>query len=659
MEQVFLTILNMSITASWLVLAVIVLRFLLRKMPKSLVVVMWALVGIRLIFPFAVESELSLIPRMGNISNRILSSEYFSEKSGSNVEKEPSEGYSENLNTGVHTGTNSEQSTMANPVHGTNTKVDTENKISETKNFGKKMVSIGSGVWMIGLFVMCAYGVITYLRLYRKVSISLNYQKNSYLCDNIETPFILGIISPRIYIPSGTDQEQMMYVIEHERAHLQRKDHWWKPIGFVLLAVHWFNPIIWAAYILLCRDIELACDEKVIKNMNNQDKKGYSEALLACSVQRRMILACPLAFGEVGVKERVRKVKNYKKPTFLIIVVSVVVCIALMVGFLTNPKEDEGSVNGDYNLNKESILDSEELVFENSSVEMLNLPTEPEKKVNWGLTLSVENATPTGLTLVYNHVKENFKGKLKMGDDFHLCVKENGIWKNVEYKYTNSHGNSVDYEIPTNQESRQEVAWSDLYGELEPGVYKIGKKVDMQWTEDYHWQSAYFFAEFSIYTDKPSIMVEAELVPYPVEEHLIYAKAYYPDIKEKNAVPMYIIESLDFLEFFKTFFADYLNVDEDENIPSFEEATANMDEAYFEDYTLFVLYIRSNSSSWEYGVTNIEKTSNLTNLIKIHVGQTNHPQTLVSGDVGRMVLVPIGKNMARLRDCGGYSDNYY
>ena len=830
MEQVFLAILNMSIMASWLALAVIILRFFLKKVPKSFVVVMWALVGIRLVCPFFVESELSLLPRFGTISSAVFDSEDFTEgngttsefggnqeipnrpsantqigdisNSGSNAEKVPSQNPGSS-NTGTQAGVNSGQSNIIKPVQGTNTNTDVgeQGNISPKESFLKKFVPIGSGIWLAGMLIMFAYSIITYLRLHHKVSISLCTEKAVYLCDEIDTPFVLGIIRPRIYVPSGMETEQIRYVIEHERAHLQRKDHWWKPIGFTLLAIHWFNPVMWLAYILLCRDIELACDEKVIKNMNNLDKKGYSETLLACSIPRRMILVCPLAFGEVGVKERVKFMKQYKKPAFWILVVGVVACVVLAVGFLTNPKEEikhfrvmyndkiyekvdekipvhsyiyvgeiasvteeetpdknfqsteelvgyriyetfgtsdyvfvkkdgayitckdisvteessfdneeiseeeltsienyivdylEGYVPSENEalndlvatvpdhqvyldatqnkvsvtvikcteekmaLFKEYILDSQAVVFENYSVEMFNLPTTQEKNVDWGLTLSVENVTSTGLTLVYQHAKDDFQGELLTGGRYHLCVKENGIWKNVEYIDVLA-WTDMGYGISTNKETRQEVNWSFSYGNLQPGEYKIGKEVDMKKSESSEWESAYFFAEFSVYTDKPSITVEAELVPYPLESHPIYQNGFYAEITEENATPIYKIENIEVLEVLKeVLFANSLNLDEDENVSSFEEATANMDEAYFEEYTLFVLYIRSNSRSWEYGVTNIEEVGTL---LKIEVSQINHPETLEEGDVGRMILVSLDKEMVALpKNFSGYFCNKY
>ena len=198
-------------------------------------------------------------------------------------------------------------------------------------------LEIGTAVWCLGITALLGYGFFSTLQLKCQVAASLETEHRVFLCDDIDTPFILGILRPRIYLPSALDEATAAQVLLHERAHLARKDHWWKPLGYLLLTLHWFNPLVWLAYTLLCTDIELACDEKVIKGMDIHHKKAYSEALLTCSVPRRLIAACPLAFGEVGVKQRIGAVLHYKKPGFWVIVIAIAVCIALCFGFLTKP----------------------------------------------------------------------------------------------------------------------------------------------------------------------------------------------------------------------------------------------------------------------------------------------------------------------------------
>ena len=310
MEAVFLKILNMSITASWIVLAVIVVRFLLKKAPKWITVLMWGLVGIRLVCPFSLESVFSLIPSAETVPSDIL--------------------YTDTPT--IHSGVTAFNS-VVNPI------------ISESLapaagasvNPMQVITFIASIIWIMGIAAMLIYTAISYLRIHKRVKEAVPFQENIRLCDHVDTPFILGVIRPRIFLPSAMNEQDMEYVIAHEKAHLKRHDHWWKPLGFLLLTIYWFHPIVWIAYILLCRDIELACDEKVIRDMGTENKKPYSNVLINYSVPRRGIAACPLAFGEVGVKGRVKSVLNYKKPAFWIIVVAVVSCIIVAVCFLTNP----------------------------------------------------------------------------------------------------------------------------------------------------------------------------------------------------------------------------------------------------------------------------------------------------------------------------------
>ena len=201
-------------------------------------------------------------------------------------------------------------------------------------------IGIYEYIWIFGMIALALYTVISYWRLRRKVDTAVRYKDNIFQSENVSFPFVLGIIKPRIYLPFKMNGQYLEYVVAHEQAHICRKDHWWKPLGFLLLMIHWFNPLMWLAYVLLCRDIELACDEKVIKELGNEQRGDYTQALVACSVNRRMIAACPLAFGEVSVKERVKSVMNYKKPAFWVIIISVIVCVGVAVCFLTNPKQD-------------------------------------------------------------------------------------------------------------------------------------------------------------------------------------------------------------------------------------------------------------------------------------------------------------------------------
>jgi beta-lactamase regulating signal transducer with metallopeptidase domain len=221
--------------------------------------------------------------------------------------------------------------------------------------------SVASILWLVGIAAMLLYAVISYVRVRRSVAERVPYEGNIYLCDLVKSPFILGLVSPKIYLPSGMEAAAMEPVIAHEKAHLARRDHWWKPVGLLILAVHWFNPLCWIAYVLLCRDIELACDEKVIRQMDLDGKKRYSTALLECSAGRRLVTICPLAFGEVGVGERVKKVLNYQKPAFWVVAAAVVACVVVAVCFLTDPagtetSDDQNLQNAQFTLNEDGCV---------------------------------------------------------------------------------------------------------------------------------------------------------------------------------------------------------------------------------------------------------------------------------------------------------------
>ena len=311
MSEVFLKILNMSISASWLVLAVLLLRLALKRAPKWISVLLWGIVAVRLICPISMESIFSLIPSAQTFNPEIMMD------------------WTPTISTGIRSLDN-----VVNPII---TQTFAPDPLSSANPL-QILIPVASIVWLTGIAAMLIYTVISYILLRRKVATAVLLQNRIYQSENVPSPFVLGILKPKIYLPFQLDGQSLEHVIAHEMSHIRRKDHWWKPIGFLLLALHWFNPLMWVGYILLCRDIELACDEKVIKELDNENRASYTEALVACSIHRRSIAACPLAFGEVGVKERVKSVMNYKKPAFWIVVAAIVSCIVVAVCFLTNPK---------------------------------------------------------------------------------------------------------------------------------------------------------------------------------------------------------------------------------------------------------------------------------------------------------------------------------
>ncbi len=312
MSELFLNVVNRSIAASWLVLAVLVLRMLLKRAPKWGNVLLWGMVALRLLCPISIESAFSLIPSAETIHPEIMMDHY------------------PQLSTGI-----SELNDALNPVFAETFAPNP----GDSANPLQILVPAAAVIWLLGGAIMLGYTLVTYWHLRRRVSTATILRDNIFQSEYVASPFVLGILRPRIYLPYAIGEKELSHVIAHEQAHIRRRDHWWKPLGFLLLALHWFNPLMWAAYVLLCRDIELACDEKVIKELACAQRADYSEALLACSVKRSMIAACPLAFGEVGVKARVRSVMHYQKPGFWLILLAVILSAAVAVCFLTNPRE--------------------------------------------------------------------------------------------------------------------------------------------------------------------------------------------------------------------------------------------------------------------------------------------------------------------------------
>ena len=354
MSDLFLKIVNMSISASWLVVAVLILRLVLKKAPKWVNVLLWGIVAVRLICPFSFESALSLIPSAETFPEKIISGPSFDVQTGiTPVDNRINDYLGDRYFEGV----------------------------TVPANNGNNIMTILTIVWTIGILLLVAYTVISYWRLRRKVDTAVRYKDNIFQSENVKSPFVLGIIKPRIYLPFNMNGQDLEHVVAHEQAHIHRKDHWWKPFGFLLLTIHWFNPLVWLAYVLLCRDIELACDERVIKELGNEQRADYTQALVACSVNRRMIAACPLAFGEVGVKDRVKSVMNYKKPAFWGVVLAVIVCVFVAVCFLTNPVTKNNGTDGTVTEWFDYLEPPDEMVWDGRLE--INLPEFPDVTFRW------------------------------------------------------------------------------------------------------------------------------------------------------------------------------------------------------------------------------------------------------------------------------------
>lgn len=309
MEAVFAKLVSISIVANWLILAVILLRVLLKKAPRWITCILWALVAVRLVFPFSIESPVSLIPETTSVIQEAVDTNLI------RPEVPPSD----------------------------TAEFTSQEENSNTYISSKPTVSILPLIWCLGVCLMLCYLVFSYLKMLWLVKEAVPERERIWVCDAVTTPFILGIIRPKIYLPSGLLEPNREYVIAHEQSHLRCKDHWWKPISFVLLSVFWFDPLMWIAYTMVCRDIEFACDERVVQHYGLPEKKAYSEALLECSSNRKLVLACPVAFGETAVIQRVRNVLNYKRPRFWVILICIIVIVVTAIGFLTVPAKKDTS----------------------------------------------------------------------------------------------------------------------------------------------------------------------------------------------------------------------------------------------------------------------------------------------------------------------------
>ena len=480
MGDVFLKLLNMSITASWLILAVLGIRLLFRKIPKWITCLLWGVVAIRLIFPFSIESAFSLQPSAEPIRTSTM------------VEGEliPYVPFVDS-NIGVVENT-------VNPL------LAEAFAYQETESVAPLQVFIGiaGSVWLSGMVVLLIFALVSMIKLRLCVREAVRYKENIYICDAVKSPFILGIINPRIYLSSALNEEEMDYIIAHERAHLKRKDHLWKPFGYLLLCIYWFNPLCWIAYIMLCKDIELACDEKVIKDMSFGDKKEYSRVLLSCATQRRLVSVCPLTFGEVGVKERVKTVLNYKKPTFWITIAAIVVCAIVAICYLTNPAKEyqiritipAGSETGFYYSDEEICPKRNTLTIAKGGhlgdTEVILLPVEVKEENAYDEPIYITAVAPAKMDVekgAWFKIGVNMQNPTAEDIDVYVTVR--GVEVRIESKTkgeNDSNGESAEEQnsvTPQNLERPQEpdANEDEVYEELNRVVSTIGLENAYPW----------------------------------------------------------------------------------------------------------------------------------------------------------------------------------
>lgn len=465
MDDVFLKLVNLSISASWLILAVLVLRVVLKKAPKWVMPLLWGVVALRLVCLFSIESALSLIPSAETI---------------------PSEIVTETREPVLY-----EQATLdivTNPTLPSAAEVP----VGVSRQQAQVDFNIYSVLWLAGMAALLVHALVSAGKLKRKLATAILLRDNIYESEFVDSPFVFGVVKPNIYLPMHMDEGTAAYVIAHERAHLARRDHWWKVLGYLVLALHWFNPLVWLAYILFCRDIELACDEKVVKGLDGAARADYSQALLSCAAPGRAVAACPLAFGEGNIKTRVKSALHYKKPAFWVAAAAVLAVVIVAVCFLTNPRSERGSLVWAQKLNAADVasielyvpaegkarqykkLGTEEMA---QAVELINSSRgtyiEKPETVYGGLPvwflLTMDDGTVHAVGSVVGHYL------IIDGDTFDADVENQAEWENYVLK-----GDSAS---PIDMADRLSYA---LYG-MTTGVYTLGEAV----FEDSVWETSY------------------------------------------------------------------------------------------------------------------------------------------------------------------------
>ena len=465
MDDVFLKLVNLSISASWLILAVLVLRVVLKKAPKWVMPLLWGVVALRLVCLFSIESALSLIPSAETIPSEIVT--------------EPREPVLY------------EQATLdivTNPTLPSAAEVP----VGVSRQQAQVDFNIYSVLWLAGMAALLVHALVSAGKLKRKLATAILLRDNIYESEFVDSPFVFGVVKPNIYLPMHMDEGTAAYVIAHERAHLARRDHWWKVLGYLVLALHWFNPLVWVAYILFCRDIELACDEKVVKGLDGAARADYSQALLSCAAPKRAVAACPLAFGEGNIKMRVKSALHYRKPAFWVAAAAVLAVVIVAVCFLTNPRSERGSLVWAQKLNAADVasielyvpaegearqykkLDTEEMA---QAVELINSSRgtyiEKPETVYAGLPvwflLTMDDGTVHAVGSVVGHYL------IIDGDTFDADVENQAEWENYVLK-----GDSAS---PIDMADRLSYA---LYG-MTTGVYTLGEAV----FEDSVWETSY------------------------------------------------------------------------------------------------------------------------------------------------------------------------
>lgn len=431
MEKIFTVICERGISAGYVILAVIVLRLLFRKSPRWVMGILWALVAIRLICPIVVESPFSVVPKEPPFD---VVQQGDTDKETSNLKSE------QQINNLADQNQTFSKQVVEIKEHAAEQDETKDFRTDKRKTDSKKILST---IWLFGMLVLTGYGIVGSLRVEYQLRFAVPVEQQIWECDSIHTSFLWGLFHPRIYLPSGMNEETRRYVIRHERAHQKRGDHWWKVIGYVLLVIYWFQPLMWIAYWIFARDIEYACDEHVIGNLSFAERKEYAQALLLCGSGRSRRLAGPLAFGGLGVKPRIKNVLSYQKPGRGKIAISLLVCVVVSVCFLTNPKDVNGMDAEKHPVNMEAgrqldhvLSDKMHMVFDGKTVQNQRLQVLLTRNGK-DLTAHVQSADGTIQKKLQGAIGENTGWFMVKSEDGSLLE---GYASKGEYSYISVQG---------------------------------------------------------------------------------------------------------------------------------------------------------------------------------------------------------------------------
>ncbi len=449
MSALFANVLTASFHGSIVIAAVLILRLFLKKAPKKYLCYLWLLAGVRLLMPFEIQSDLSLQPQ--SPPDTVIRWE---QPAPIPMTPESSDAF------------------FSQPYHAAEAPAASSGEpsapapITVEPSFDVRSLVPFLWIGIASLFLITS--AVSYVNLRRKVRDAVKIP-GGWESEGIDTAFILGFVKPRIYIPVGMAPAARKHILAHERTHLDKGDHWIKMIGFLALALHWFNPLVWAAYILLCKDIEMACDERVVQFMELKERKEYSTALLNCSTNRIHYAASPVAFGEVSVKSRIQSILNYRKPSFWLGLLSVIAIVFVMVCLVTSPvkSQEEASSAGNTAAAAEFAPAVQPPMGEDSG---------------WGLSLKADVHSPSAATLYYGVGIEGIPWDgtpITMNLNYWLEGWNGETWEALPTLSQNQDG-LFHYTTELSKDNlhgfyeSHELDWTLTYGKLPEGDYRIG-----------------------------------------------------------------------------------------------------------------------------------------------------------------------------------------